>query len=129
MKIVYISTVSVFKPAGGRLFEAFCEYDEYLVQAHKVAKEMAQTMGASLSDLRYFVAETREPFGVILSYDSRNTGDVVIEDRRLQEIGSGLLFPDKGRSVDWHPFYDIDVDSYEDSVCDEIETKKKEDVF
>lgn len=116
-KMVYITTNSLYLPVKGRLFEAFCEYDEYLFEAHKIAAEMAAIMGVRISDLRYRIFDLRMPIGVILSYDAKNINNPRVEDKRVINIAVDSLFPDKGAKLEWHQFMDVDFSEYEQLIA------------
>lgn len=132
MKIVYITTASQYMPVNGRVFEAFCEYDPDLLEAHKIAQEMADIMGISLSEMRYCISDNAPKLGAIISYDVDNLSSARLEDRRLERVGADLLFADIDKPVEWHRFHEIDIDAYEELIFnggDDIIKEPERDIF
>ena len=130
MKIVQITTRKQYQPIKGRIYDGICEYDDELLEAHKMAKEMSEIMGISMTSLKYRVAECSRPLGAILSYDV-NTSSARLEDERMQSASISSIYPMKNEPVEWHVFEEIDVKEYEKSVFlgDEYIESLKEDVF
>tara|TARA_R100000664_G_C2698058_1_gene99506 strand:+ start:192 stop:590 length:399 start_codon:yes stop_codon:yes gene_type:complete len=132
MRIVYITTEKQYTPIRGRVFEAFCEHDPDLLEAHRIVREMSELTGLQISEFKYCISEERTRVGAILSYSVNDLSDMRAEDTRLQSIGASLLFSDKDKPVEWHQFYEIDVDAYERAVSESDESFYeflKEDIF
>lgn len=131
MKMVSITHVDPFKKVSGRIFHAVCDYDPDLIEAHMIAREMADLMGVPMSELKYRIFEKASRFGAIMSLDARNLDDVQLLDSRISrmESESAVAGSFSGEKIDWHQFYEINVFDYEMLTAGMIQEDAAGDVF
>lgn len=127
MNIVYITHKRQDHYLENRCFWGIAEYDDYLLAAHRTAKEMADLIGCKITDLRYLIFEKHSQFGFVFSSNihevSKKRVDGFIDDLRL-DIPIDVTNPNP---MKWFDFEDIDVDEYVRSIY--FPDSFKEDVF
>lgn len=118
-KIVNITHKDPFFQKSGKLYYAVCEYDDFLLSAHRVAKKMADEIGCKISDLRYEIIEKISNFGCVYSVSASDiTKKSVVgfdSDFMHDSCRNALLSMKEGKGK-FHNFEEINVKQYEKMV-------------
>lgn len=127
MNIVYITHKKQDHNFKNRSFWGIAEYDDYLLAAHRTAKEMADLVGCKITDLHYQIFKKHSQFGFVFSGHIHGTSKKRVDsfiDDLSRDIPIDVTDPNP---MKWFDFEDIDVDDYIRSIC--FPNSFKEDVF
>jgi len=101
---------------------AIADYDDYLLEAHKAAENLAACFGKSVADTHYIIMNDATENHVIFRHKSKGVDSLypyaVGNDHALDAMRE-MLSQTGGpplRSIEWHDFEPISADSYENAI-------------